>query len=437
MGKEPIIELKNLNFWYNRGMSSETRALNNVSLTINRGEYVAFFGPSGSGKTTLLYILAGIDKPTDGAVVIKGRNIVNFSKNELAVYRQLGVGIVFQQFNLIPSLNIIENVALPMTFLGVNPKRRREEAMHLLERLGIQSLASRYPFELSGGQQQRVGIARALANNPPIIIADEPLGNLDSDNAKTVLAFLEELNKKDGRTIIMVTHEAWSLSDVDKIFHIKDGTLDKVEEIISLSKLDAVLDKGIVREGIKEKESSEDLVAYSVANVMMRGFSLDEIKRFELYLKQRLRNEISAEEFFQILDRPYREGGVGLWKQKARRLGNYVEEITSKKKEVSQIVDQLSRNPETPLVAEVEKIRYWVLKEYNGQLNSLQIIRLDEVIRERLQSIISRDHFRQVVSLPKSKYGVGLSLRTTQHIVDRMESILDENGISPAVAVAA
>lgn len=224
-----LIELKDVNVYYDKGKPNEFWALRNVSLEIENGTYAAFFGASGSGKTTMLYTISGMEKPESGQVLVSGKDITKFTQKELAIYRQMTVGIVFQQFNLIPSITVLDNIALPMAFLGMPFDMRQAKALDLLKRFGIDNLAKRLPFELSGGQQQRVGIARSLANDPPIVIADEPLGNLDSENANKVLDFLYDLQTKDGRTIIMVTHESWSLKDAQLIFHIKDGALVKTE----------------------------------------------------------------------------------------------------------------------------------------------------------------------------------------------------------------
>lgn len=227
---EPIIKLENVDFFYDKGEKNELHALKNINIEIMPEEYAAFFGVSGSGKTTLLYIIAGIERVTEGKVFVAGKDIAQFNSQQLAIYRQMTVGIVFQQFNLIPSVSVLENITLPMAFLGMDMEERKEKAMVLLKRFGLGDFADRFPTELSGGQQQRVGIARALANDPPIVIADEPLGNLDSQNANLALDTLRELKEKDGRTIIMVTHEAWSLKDAEKVFHIKDGQVVKTEK---------------------------------------------------------------------------------------------------------------------------------------------------------------------------------------------------------------
>ncbi len=414
-----IIKLENVNMWYDKGKPSEVWALQNINMEIEKGEYVAFFGPSGCGKTTLLYTISGIEQSQEGKILIHNRDISNFSKKELAIYRQVGVGIVFQQFNLIPSLNVLDNVALPMAFLGISKDKREQEALELLDRLGIKHLAARFPYELSGGQQQRVGITRALANNPPIIVADEPLGNLDSVNAGKVLEFLKELNEKDGRTIIMVTHEAWSLRDAQRIFYMKDGMVIKEEKqkikVIPISKhFQEFIPKAAVNE----------LAAQTLAELLLRGYSTDEVKRFQFFLLQRLNNHTDSEIFKNVLDRPYKDGGVGLWKQKAEKISHYVDEIVERKKDVEIIYKELEQNPESPLIAEIERMRTWLLEDYKGVISQIQTIRLNEIIGERLRLIIDSKQIQKIINLPQNKFGIGLSLRASQRMAERLESIL-------------
>ncbi|MEK7635943.1 MAG: ABC transporter ATP-binding protein [Patescibacteria group bacterium] len=422
MDNQPIIKLENVNIWYDKGKPSEVQALKNINMEINRGEYVAFFGPSGCGKTTLLYTISGIEQSQDGKILINGRDISNFSKKELAIYRQIGIGIVFQQFNLIPSLTVVNNVALPMAFLGVSQEKRTAEAMQLLERLSIKEFAERYPYELSGGQQQRVGIARALANNPPIIVADEPLGNLDSVNAEKVLQFLKELNEKDGRTIIMVTHEAWSLRDARKIFYMKDGEIIKIEKSAPKTVAETV-SKNLYEE-LSPQLNFKELAAKTLSSMLLRGYSVDEIKRFEFFMLQRFNNKIDADIFRNVLDRPFKDGGIGLWKQKAKKISQYVEEIIEERKTVEEIYKELEKNPENPLRAEIERLRNWLMEEYNGKLSEIQILRLNEIIYERLRSIIDIKQFQAVLNLPRNKFGVGVTLRTSRKISEKLESIL-------------
>lgn len=421
---EPIIKLEHVNFWYDRGKPSEYQALKDVSCEIYPGEYAAFFGASGSGKTTLLYLIAGIEQGQEGKIMINGRDISTFSKQELAIYRQIGVGMVFQQFNLIPSLTVVQNVILPMSFLGAAEDRAKKEAMELLKRVGIDHLADRFPSELSGGQQQRVGIVRALANNPPIIVADEPLGNLDSTNAETVLQFLKELNEKDGRTVIMVTHEAWSLRDAKKIFYIKDGVVTK-EAATDPKKLGETLSRRMYGK-LTPEITQNQLTAKTFSNLFLRGYSEPELKRFEFFLNQRLENKIEPDVFRMVLDRRWRDGGLGLWKQKAARVGMWVEDIIQKKHEVEDIYKELEARPESPLRDDVEKLKAWLLGDYTGKTSELQNQQLAELLNERIRGIITPENLFSILSLPRSKSGLGFSVRTARRIDEKLEFILKE-----------
>ncbi|EKD24005.1 MAG: Macrolide export ATP-binding/permease protein MacB [uncultured bacterium] len=422
---EPIIKLEGINLYYDQGKPTEVWALRNVSLEINKGEYCAFFGPSGCGKTTVLYVLSGMEseRVTSGKVLVNGRDIAQFSKRELAVFRQIGVGIVFQQFNLIPSISVLDNVSLPMAFLGISLERRRTEGMKLLERLNIAPYANRLPAELSGGQQQRVGIARALANNPPIIICDEPLGNLDSENANKVLEFMKELNVKDGRTIIMVTHEAWSLRDARKIFYMKDGVLLRVEEPKEQGDIAQAVSKLMYNQLNPNMEPGQ-VMAKSLSNLLLRGYSSDEVKRFEFFLLQRLTDHIDGDVFQEVLDRSYRRGGVGLWKGKAAKISFIIEGIMEQRHTVEQVYAMLEKNPESPLVEEAQKIRRWLLGEYRGKIDEQQQLRLDEIITERLRNIITAHNVAQVLNLSKKNFGIGLSMRASSQMSEKLESIL-------------
>lgn len=421
----PLVKLEDINFYYNRGKPSEVHALKDINLEIPRGGYAAFFGPSGCGKTTLTYLIGGIETENteEGHILINNRDLRGLSKKELAVYRQIGVGIIFQQFNLLPSLTVLDNVALPMAFLGINVERRRKEAMKLLDRFAMTQYAERFPSELSGGQQQRVSIARALANNPPLIIADEPLGNLDSENANRALEFLKELNEKDGRTIIMVTHESWSLRDARLIFYLKDGELIKREEPEKKKTAQKALSEHLYHNLFPEI-TPERLMSRSLSYMLMRGFSGEEIKRFEMFLSRRLTGEITTETFIDFLDSPFKDGGVGLWKQRACKIAKVAEDIIEKRKTVEDVYKDLEKDPETPLYEEVSKIRTWLLEEYRGILSDIQIVRFDEAVEDRFRNIITPENFKHVLELSRSEFGVGLSSATVRTVSEKLETIL-------------
>ena len=227
MAKEEIIRLKNVSKYYYMGDSNIIKALDDVSLTIHKGDFVAVMGPSGSGKSTCMNLIGSLDVPTKGAIYLDGENVSYLSESDLAELRGKKVGFIFQQFNLIPNLTVKENVILPMEFQNASAKEKDEIAEELLEKVGLTDRMEFYPNQLSGGQQQRVAIARSLANDPQVILADEPTGNLDTKTGHNVLEFLKSLNK-EGKTIIMITHDPnLAKEHAEKVFWLKDGKLEK------------------------------------------------------------------------------------------------------------------------------------------------------------------------------------------------------------------
>lgn len=218
-----LVELENIYKIYKMG-DNEVHALDGISLTIDRGEFVAIVGASGSGKSTCMNIIGCLDVPTSGIYRLNGREINNYSDDELAEVRNKMLGFIFQQYNLIPKLSVLENVELPLLYAGCSDREQRERALTSLERVGLADKASNYPAQLSGGQQQRVSIARALAGDPSVILADEPTGALDSRTGRDVMLFLQQLNR-EGNTIILITHDNSIAAQALRIVRITDGRI--------------------------------------------------------------------------------------------------------------------------------------------------------------------------------------------------------------------
>ncbi len=217
----PLIQAENLVKIYRMGQV-EVPALRGVSLTVEPGEYVAIMGPSGSGKSTLMHILGCLDRPTEGSYRLEGREIATLDEDQRAEIRKRRVGFVFQQFNLLPRMTVLENVEVPMVYLGMPPRERRQRALALLEQVGLAHRAHHRPTEISGGEAQRVAIARALANDPALILADEPTGNLDTRTGQEILALFRELHR-EGRTIVVVTHDPEVAQEAERIIYLRDG----------------------------------------------------------------------------------------------------------------------------------------------------------------------------------------------------------------------
>ncbi|RLC55813.1 MAG: macrolide ABC transporter ATP-binding protein [Chloroflexota bacterium] len=223
-GRELLIRTLDLHRDFQMGHVT-VHALDGVSLTVEEGEFLGVMGPSGSGKSTLLHLLGGLDRPTAGHIWVRGQDITALDENELAAYRRQEVGFVFQAFNLISTMTALQNVEFPMLFARVPPAQRRERARYLLETVGLTDRMGHKPTELSGGEQQRVAIARALANDPAIILADEPTGNLDSHTGAEVMEALARLNREQGRTIIVVSHDPAVVAFAGQCIHLLDGRI--------------------------------------------------------------------------------------------------------------------------------------------------------------------------------------------------------------------
>ena len=228
---EPLIRVKNMYKIYNPG-ENEVRALDDVSLEINQGEFIAIVGHSGSGKSTFMNMLGCLDTPDSGEYFLDGKDVANLSDNELSDIRNHKIGFIFQGFNLIPNLDALGNVELPLIYRGLGKQQRKEIAGEALSKVGLENRMDHRPNQLSGGQQQRVAVARAIAAQPPIILADEPTGNLDSKNGAEVMQLLTELNK-EGTTIVMVTHSKHDASFAHRVINLFDGSIvSSVNEFI-------------------------------------------------------------------------------------------------------------------------------------------------------------------------------------------------------------
>lgn len=226
---ENILEVDNVMKRYGNEVSG-TIALHGTSFSISQGEFVSIVGPSGSGKSTLLNIIGALDRPTSGRVFISGEDISTMNNNELARVRNEKIGFVFQSFNLISRMTAAENVALPLLIHGTSPKERKVRASELLEEFGLGSRIENKPGELSGGEQQRVAVARALANDPSIILADEPTGNLDTKNSELMMETFEKLNQESQKTLVIITHNPELAKRSEKMVLIRDGRIEEIRE---------------------------------------------------------------------------------------------------------------------------------------------------------------------------------------------------------------
>jgi len=252
---ENIIELNNLRKVYRIG-NEKVIALDSITLSIRKGEFCCLLGTSGSGKSTLLNLMAGLEKPTKGTIVIQGQHIEKMNEKKLAKFRQEHLGFVFQSYNLLPMLTALENVSMPLTFKGMSRSVRDKKAKEMLKAVGLATHMKHKPSQMSGGQQQRVGIARAFVAKPEIVFADEPTGNLDSKTTREVMELITKIARENNQTLVIVTHDMEIAGYADRIVHILDGNIEKIENInnarrVSNEEVDSILcDSDVVPAGV-------------------------------------------------------------------------------------------------------------------------------------------------------------------------------------------
>ncbi|MEK7130174.1 MAG: ABC transporter ATP-binding protein, partial [Patescibacteria group bacterium] len=324
---KPVIQLKSVTKDYDLGKTI-AHVLKGITMDIYPGEYVMLFGASGSGKSTLMNIIAGLENVSSGKIYVRGTDLSKLNHDEVAQYHRQKIGFVFQSFNLIRSLSVVDNVALPQMAAGIPKARRLKRAMALLEEVGLTRFANYLPTELSGGQQQRVAIARALVNNPWIILADEPTGNLDSESANDIMDLIKQLNERGKRTIILITHNPDYIFFPHRVFYVKDGLLTKT--VINRAKyayaemgpqlktfdLDALFSKHPDMP-LHERQS------YELTNSFYEMFKLDalsrgRLERFAHSIQDFLEDKKTESELADVLDKPFKDNGVGLRKQLAK-----------------------------------------------------------------------------------------------------------------------
>lgn len=429
---DPIIRTEQLTVIYDQGKPSETIAIQDVNIEIFPEEYIVIFGPSGCGKSTLLYALTGMEKPTHGKVLIKNNDISVLNPTELARFMRRNIGFIFQAYNLIPTLNVIQNVALPQMFEGQMKYTRMDMAKKLLTRFGVEMHADKLPQEMSGGQQQRVGIARSLINDPAIIFADEPVGNLDSRSAENVLQILLELNEKDKKTIILVTHEPRYLTYAHRVFYMRDGHLIKVvsnpqraplvHEVPTTPALPRVPTKEEVHAAshFYGNLSEEGAKAKIITDVLGTTHAGAERERIEAIIADRLGEKKETNDCIIMLMRSLEEGGAGIPEKDARDIMRKVNAMIEK---LDFLKDSMREEQGQTKKAGIETLRHRLLEDYKTPLSFPQLHHLDALIESYTKGSIDQLQFANLLANNVQKGGVELPPKIAAGLALKLESL--------------
>jgi putative ABC transport system ATP-binding protein len=431
MENEVLIKLNNVELTYNDGKPNAFRALQGINLEIKKNSFVIIFGPSGCGKSSLLNVISGLEKPDKGDVFVSGNDLVKMSQGDHVKFHRDTIGMVFQSYNLITTLSVLDNVAIPQIFTSNRKSAREEKALSLLERFGIRPQADKLPSELSGGQQQRIGIARAIINDQPIILADEPVGNLDSKSANNVMQIMSELNKDENKTIVMVSHNPENIIWGDHIIYMKDGRIIKEDiknalgetmkirkdEEDEFTKLEAMLRnfEGLSREQIKV------LVTPMKSEILTRAVIIDmdekQIEGLEETIRRRILNTITPGEFFEKLDKTDADGGIDMDIRTAHRIAKKVEDVIA----LAHIVNDKYLEDDDYKSRAVLK---YLLTQDNIKVAPNQVEKLKELIINRITMRIDRSVFRDLLDKPIIDNGAGFNRKTAKKIAKTLDMIL-------------
>ncbi len=428
---KPLIVCRDLSIIYNKGKSNEFRALSNVNTDIYEGEYIILFGASGSGKSTLMYAIQGSLPPGDGTLLIRGDDIYSYPPEERVYFQRYVMGIIFQSFNLIPSLSVLDNVALPMIFCDAEKTARNRRAQSLLDRFGVGHVSHKIPAMLSGGQQQRVSVARSMVNDPKILLADEPTGNLDSVSTQQVMDKIDEINTFDRRTIIMVSHNAAHLSYAHRVYYLKDGLI--VREVVNPQR------KQIkpVREGetiVTELEQLARLYPYdsvdtlrvkSIVNFLTQDFTYKQLIRLEHAAALYIKGKVDKAAFIKALILPYERGGVEVDERTAKDMANKIERIIHQ-------ADDIRRFRAKKDNAEIffsqhelaERVRDHLMGTFRIKLNKDQDEHLVEMIADRVTGVIEEEQFNQRLVQGIKVGGLALSEREADDLTRYFEKVI-------------
>jgi len=420
------IHIDDLVITYNKGKANEFNALQHVEAEIYPREYIILFGPSGCGKSTLLYTILGGNKPESGHMWVKGEDIYAYTPAEMNEYQRNIIGIVYQQFNLIMSLTVLDNVALPRLFLGRPPSERNARASELLRRFGIpERLENKLPMMMSGGQQQRVSVARALVNDPEILLADEPVGNLDSISSHHVMESFAEVNEVDRKTVILVTHNAAHLPYAHRVFYMRDGVLRRiavnpakpqikrlkpgqtiVTEIEQLTRLWPYLDP-------------IELKVKSIVNFATQDIDFNQIERMELFVLDMLKGSLDEEMFFKKLVTRYADGGLSMNEEGARIMAKRVFTLMKYSHEVQRFRDIIDSDDRFMHQQKyIERILEYLHEEIGVQVTSEQQKLLQLGVGERVGGIITAEEFEEKLVLPFHMGGLAFR-ETDAHLLSR------------------
>ncbi len=428
---KPIIFGDKIEITYNPGKENEFKANKGTTVEIFDQEYIILFGPSGCGKSTLLYCMFGVLAPSAGKMFVNGESIYDYEPMQMVYFQRKTMGIMYQSFNLIPSITVLDNVALPLIFDNVAPRERNDRAMELCRRFMIDHVAHKRPTLLSGGQQQRVSVARSLVNDPQILIADEPVGNLDSITAAQVMDTLAEINDKDKKTVILVTHDAKYLPYAHRIVYMADGKIERIvpnpekRQILKLAPGTTIVTEIEQIARIYPYDSPNELQVKSIVNYLIEELTFDQITRLQQVTESVIAGRMEISNYLRNLMNDFEKGGVGLPVARATEMSQKLSDILLHARDI-----QRYRRVRAPGMTQlkstdlVNRIAEFLATQLALPLDMTQKEHFETAIAQRIGGFVRREEFADQLGLPLAEGGVGLNKKQTFDTVRLLEKLI-------------
>lgn len=428
---KPIIFGDTIEITYNLGKENEFKANKGTTVEIYDQEYIILFGPSGCGKSTLLYCMFGVLPPSAGKMYVNGESIYDFTPMQMVYFQRKTMGIMYQSFNLIPSITVLDNVALPLIFDGVPPDERYERGMELCRRFMIDHVAHKRPTLLSGGQQQRVSVARSLVNDPQILIADEPVGNLDSITAAQVMDTLAEINDKDKKTVILVTHDAKYLPYAHRIVYMSDGKIERIvpnpekKQILKLAPGSTIVTEIEQIARIYPYDSPNELQVKSIVNYLIEELTFDQITKLQKLTEAVISGRMDGSTYLRSLMADFEAGGVGLPVARATEMAGKLMAIVERAVDVQRY--RRARSSDITQIRNTEfinRIAEFISGQFQLSLSPEQKQHFEDSIAQRIGGFTKRDEFEVQLSLATTEGGVGLNKKQSFDVTRLLEKLI-------------
>jgi ABC-type lipoprotein export system ATPase subunit len=428
---EPLIYAHDLKVVYNVGKSNEYLALRVRELEIYQGEYIILFGPSGCGKSTLLYCLLGVLPPTSGELIIKSENPYKYDWRKMVNFQRNTIGIIYQSFNLIPSISVLDNVALPRIFANDNRKEREYKAMEVLKRFGVEKQAKKFPTSLSGGQMQRIAVSRSLVSDPEILLADEPVGNLDAVSTKAVMDTLMKVNTEDKKTVILVTHDARHLPYAHRVYHMKEGFIEREvvnperPQIKKITKGKTIMTEVEKLARLYPYAEPGELRIMSIINYLTQDVTFEQIERLGKIVEYALEGRVTDSQIRDVLVAKFSDGGVEIPPAEADVMVRKLHDVVERAMEVRRFRQRNTERVFTPSQdSRVQDLRRSLLDAYAGQVSEEDVTSLESMISMRIAGLIQMEEFEDFLSRSHAKNGLDIESHSARALSRYLEKMI-------------